>query len=100
MSTKLDVGNLPFEATANDLRDVLSPHGPENEIEVIMDKLTRGARGFAFVTMNTKEDFDAAIKGLNGKAWKGRAVTVREARPRKERLAGGGEYAGRSRSNR
>ena len=70
------------------------------EIHVIMDKFTGRARGFAFVTMNTKEGLDAAIKGLNGKEWKGRALTVNEARPREERPAGGGEYGGRSHSNR
>ena len=100
MSTKLYVGNLPFEVTENDLRDMLSQHGPVNEIHVITDKLTGRARGFAFVTMNTKEGLDAAIKGLNGKEWKGRALTVNEARPREERPAGGGEYGGRSHSNR
>jgi cold-inducible RNA-binding protein len=100
MSTKLYVGNLPFDVTENDLRDMLSPHGPVNEIHVIMDKFTGRARGFAFVTMNTEEGFDAAIKGLNGKEWKGRALTVSEARPREERPAGGGEYGGRTYSNR
>jgi RNA recognition motif-containing protein len=85
MNTKLYVGNLPFDVTENDLRDMLSRHGPVNEIHVIMDKLTGRARGFAFVTMNTKEGLDAAIKGLNGKEWKGRALAVNEARPREER---------------
>src|SRR6266567_6977177 len=61
MSTKLSVGNLPSDITENDLRDMLSPHGPVNEIHVIMDKFTGRARGFAFVTMNTKEGLDAAI---------------------------------------
>ena len=97
MSTKLYVGNLSFEVTENDLRDMLSEHGPVNEINVIMDKMTGRARGFAFVTMNTQEGADAAIQKLNGKEWKGRALTVNEARPREERPGG---YGGVGSSNR
>jgi len=100
MSTKLYVGNLPFDVTENDLRDMLSQHGPVNEISVIMDKITGKARGFAFVTMNTEEAAKAAIQALNGKEWKGRALTVNEARPREERSGGGGGYGGRGHSNR
>jgi RNA recognition motif-containing protein len=105
MSTKLYVGNLSFDVTENDLREVLSQHGPVNEINVIMDKDTGRPRGFAFVTMNTQEGANAAIEKLNGKDWKGRALTVNEARPREDRPArsgggGGGGYGGRSYSNR
>jgi RNA recognition motif-containing protein len=97
MSTKLYVGNLSFEVTETDVRDMLSPHGPVNEINIIMDKVTGRARGFAFATMNTPEGANAAIQALNGKDWKGRALTVNEARPREERPAGGG-YGGERRS--
>jgi len=94
MSTKLYIGNLSFDVTENELRDMLSEHGPVNEVNVIMDKMTGRARGFAFVTMNTQEGADAAIQKLNGQEWKGRALTVNEARPREERPAGGGGYGG------
>jgi cold-inducible RNA-binding protein len=93
MGTKLYVGNLPFDITEGDLRNMLSEHGPVNEIAVIMDKITGRARGFAFATMNTPEAAKAAILALNGKDWKGRALTVNEARPREER-SGGGDYGG------
>jgi cold-inducible RNA-binding protein len=93
MGTKLYVGNLPFDITEDDLRAMLSEHGPVNEIAVIMDKMTGRARGFAFATMNTPEAAKAAILALNGKDWKGRALTVNEARPREERSGGGG-YGG------
>jgi RNA recognition motif-containing protein len=92
MSTKLYVGNLSFDATETDLRDLLAQHGPVNEIKVMMDRDTGRARGFAFATMNTEEGAKAAIAALNGKDWKGRALTVNEARPREER--GGGGYGG------
>ena len=99
MSTKLYVGNFSFDVTENDLRDMLSKHGPVNEINVIMDKATGRARGFAFVTMNTQEGSNAVL-ALNGKEWNGRALTVNEARPREERPASNGGYGGRSYSNR
>ena len=82
MSTKLYVGNLSLDVTENDLRDMLSKHGPVNEIQIIMDKVTGRPRGFAFATMNTEEGAKAAIAALNGKDWKGRALKVNEARPR------------------
>jgi cold-inducible RNA-binding protein len=94
MSTKLYLGNLPFDITEEDLRNMLSQHGPVNEIAVVMDKFTGRARGFAFATMNTPEAATAAIAALNGKDWKGRALTVNEARPREERSGGGGGYRG------
>ena len=100
MSSKLYVGNLSFDVTESDLRDMLSEHGPVNEINVIMDKLTGRPRGFAFVTMNTEEGAKAAIQALNGKDCKGRALTVNEARPREERSAGGRGYGGGGYSNR
>jgi len=99
MNTKLYVGNLSFDVTENDLRDMVSPHGPVNEISVVMDKITGRARGFAFVTMNTQEGATAAIQALNGTQWKGRPLTVNEARPREERAPGGGGF-GRGDSNR
>ena len=89
MSTKLYVGNLPFDITEEDLRNMLSEHGPVNEIAVVMDKMTGRARGFAFATMGTEEAAKAAILALNGKDWKGRALTVNEARPREEGSRGG-----------
>jgi cold-inducible RNA-binding protein len=90
MSTKLYVGNLPFDITEDDLRTMLSGHGQVNEIAVVMDKFSGRARGFAFATMNTQEAANAAILALNGKDFKGRPLTVNEARPREERSGGGG----------
>src|SRR5437763_1171807 len=90
MGTKLYVGNLSFDTTEQDLRDMIGAHGPVNEIHVVMDRDTGRPRGFAFATMNTEEGAKAAIAALNGKDWKGRPLTVSEARPREERSGGGG----------
>jgi RNA recognition motif-containing protein len=69
---------------------MLSEHGAVNEINVVMDKFSGRPRGFAFATMNTPEAANAAILAMNGRDWKGRALTVNEARPREERSGGGG----------
>ena len=90
------VGNLTFDATEAEIRELFSEHGQVNEVAVVMDRETQRPRGFAFVTMNAKEGMDTAIKMLNGKSWNGRALTVNEARPREERpaYAGGGGGGG------
>src|SRR5712692_1491332 len=90
MSTKLFVGNLSFNATENQLQDMFAVHGNVLEVDLIMDKFSGRPRGFAFVTMETKEAADAAVQALNGKDLDGRALTVNEARPREERPRGGG----------
>ncbi len=94
MSTKLFVGNLSFNATENQLQDLFAPHGNVLEVDLIMDKFSGRPRGFAFVSMETKEGADAAVQALNGKDLDGRALTVNEARPREERPRGGGGGGG------
>ena len=99
MSTKLFVGNLSFNATENQLQDLFAAHGTVTEVDVIMDKFSGRPRGFAFVTMDTKEGADAAVQALNGKEIDGRALTVTAARPRDDRPrtgggGGGGGYGG------
>ena len=93
------VGNLTYEATEADIRDLFSQYGPVNEVAVVMDRETNRPRGFGFVTMNTKEGMDNAIRELDGKAWNGRPLTVNQARAREERPSyggggGGGGYGG------
>jgi cold-inducible RNA-binding protein len=90
MNTKLYVGNLPFDATENDLQDMFAAFGPVTEVNLIVDRATGRSRGFAFVSMATPEAAQAAITGLAGKDIKGRQLTVNEARPREERSGGGG----------
>lgn len=94
METKLYVGNLSYDVTENDLQDAFSQHGPVSEAKVIMDRDTGKPRGFAFVTMGTKEAADAAIKALNGSDWHGRALTVNEARAREDGPSRGGRGGG------
>ncbi len=105
MNTKLFVGNLSFDTTENDLQDLFSAHGPVTSVDLIMDKMSGRSRGFAFVTMETKEGAEAAIQALQGKNVKGRDLTVNEARPREERSGrsfggGGGRGPRREYTNR
>lgn len=95
MSTKLFVGNLPYSATEDQLQDLFAAYGPVLEVNVMLDRATGRPRGFAFVTMEAKEEADKATEELNGKDWEGRALTVNEARPREDRPAdrgGRGRY--------
>lgn len=90
MSTKLFVGNLPFDITENDLQDAFAAHGTVVEANLMMDRATGRSRGFAFVTMSSPEEAQKAIEAMNGKQLGGRALTVNVARPREERPGGGG----------
>ncbi len=94
MNTKLFVGNLSFNTTENDLQDLFAAHGNVISVDLILDKATGRSRGFAFVTMETKEAAQAAIQALHGKDMDGRNLTVNEARPREERPARSGGYDG------
>jgi len=90
------VGNLSFDATEADVRELFSQHGTVTDIHVPTDRTTGRMRGFAFVTMDSKEAMDAAINALNGQQFMGRALTINEARPREERPSyGGGGGGGR-----
>jgi len=95
MSTRLYIGNLSYNTTENQLQDLFAQHGPVTSVDLIMDKFTGKSRGFAFVTMETKEGAQAAIAALNGKDLNGRDLTVNEARPREERPRSGGFGGGR-----
>ena len=82
---KLYIGNLSFNTGEQDLRDLCSPFGNVNEVNVIMDRETQRPRGFAFVTMATAQAGQAAIAALNGKSVGGRDLTVNEAKPMEAR---------------
>jgi RNA recognition motif-containing protein len=84
LATKsLYVGNMPYNTTETELRELFEPHGPIESIRVIQDK------GFAFVDLPA-ENAAAAIEATNGVELGGRPLTVNEARPRPPRTGGGG----------
>lgn len=88
------VGNLPFSATEDELRDAFGQFGPVAEVNLMMDRETGRPRGFAFIAMETREGMEAAIRELDGKDFGGRNLTVNEARPREERPSYGGGGGG------
>ena len=89
MSTKLYVGNLPFQTTSDDLRDHFAQAGNVESAQVVEDRMTGRSRGFGFVEMTSPEEAAAAIEQFNGKDFNGRNLTVNEARPRTDRGQGG-----------
>ena len=95
MSNKLFVGNLSYNVTENDLQDLFAAHGTVTDVNLMLDRMSGRSRGFAFVTMSSKEEAEAATNALNGHSLDGRALTVNEARPREERSGGGGGGGGR-----
>jgi RNA recognition motif-containing protein len=94
MSNKMYVGNLPFSAGEDELREAFGAFGPVSEVNLVMDRETGRPRGFAFVSMGSKEGMEAAIRGLDGKDFGGRNLTVNEARPREDRPSYGGGGGG------
>lgn len=90
------VGNLPFTVSEDDIRQAFAQYGAVDSVSIIKDKFTNQSRGFAFVEMPNATEAQAAISGLNGKDFNGRALTVNEARPRTEGGGGGrgGGYGG------
>jgi RNA recognition motif-containing protein len=86
------VGNLPFTASEDDLREAFAAYGTVSSVSIIKDHETGQSRGFAFVEMPNAAEGQAAITNLNGKPLKGRELKINEARPREE--GGGGRRPG------
>jgi RNA recognition motif-containing protein len=95
MSMKLYVGNLSFQTSDDDLRDLFAQAGTVETANVVQDRDTGRSRGFGFVEMASKEEGEAAIQQFNGKEFNGRNLTVNEARPREDRGGRGGGGGGR-----
>jgi RNA recognition motif-containing protein len=90
MSTKLYVGNLPYETTESDLQALFEGAGQVASINIMRDRVTGRARGFAFVEMSSTAEADAAIAQLDQHAYGGRNLTVNHAKPMAARSGGGG----------
>ena len=95
MSTKLYVGNFPYETSESDLQTLFEASGEVASINIIRDRATGEARGFAFVEMSDVEGARKAITELDQYQYGGRSLTVNEAKPMQPRGAPGG---GRQRS--
>jgi RNA recognition motif-containing protein len=85
METKLYVGNLSYDTTEDGVRTMFAKAGTVVSVDIIKDRDTGRMKGFAFVTMNSDEDAQNAIKILNEKMLDERAIKVNIAKPREER---------------
>src|SRR2546426_12517354 len=92
------VGNLDFNTSEEELRQLFEPYGQVDRVSIMTDRDTGRSRGFGFVEMTNNEEGDKAIAGLNGSQVGGRTLNVNEARPKGERSGGGGR--GRDRGDR
>jgi RNA recognition motif-containing protein len=95
------VGNMSFESTEGGVRSIFEPFGELTRVNMITDRDTGRARGFAFVEMANDEDAAKAIAALNGTQLDGRALNVNEAKPKaagSSPRGGGGGYS-RDRDN-
>jgi len=88
MGKKIYVGNLPFSATEDELRELFERHGSVESVKVITDRETGRPRGFAFVEMSEASAATNAIRALDGTTVGGRALKVNEAQD-KPRPSGG-----------
>lgn len=100
MSTKLYVGNLPYETTESDLQALFESAGQVATINLVRDRATGQARGFAFVEMSDAEGAQRAISELDKHQYGGRSLTVNEAKPMAPRGNGGGGGFGGGRQRR
>lgn len=89
--TKLYVGNLPFTATEDGVRNLFAPHGTVEKLSLINDRDTGRPRGFGFVEMSSA-DASRAMQALNGKDFDGRALRINEAQDKPRSGAGGSRY--------
>jgi RNA recognition motif-containing protein len=88
--TKLYVGNLPFTATEEAVRNLFAPHGTVDKVSLINDRDTGRPRGFGFIEMSNS-DASRAMQALNGKDFDGRALKINEAQD-KPRSGGSARY--------
>lgn len=92
MEAKLYVGNLSYQTTEDELRDLFSQAGEVSQVDIIKDRDTGNSKGFAFVTMSSQEAANQAIQRFNGYSLGSREIKVNAARPREERTGGGYGY--------
>jgi RNA recognition motif-containing protein len=90
------VGNLSYDVTSEDLKEVFTEYGSVNRVHIPADRETGRSRGFGFVEMETEAEEEKAIETLDQAQWMGRSLKVNKARPRENRSS----YAGSRRNNR
>ncbi len=82
---KMYVGNIPYNSTEEDLKELFSECGEIESVKIIQDKFTGRSKGFGFVEMVNEEDAKKAIATLNDKDFMGKSLRVAEAKPQEKR---------------
>jgi RNA-binding proteins (RRM domain) len=82
------VGNLSFNTSEEELRQLFEPYGQVDRVSILTDRETGRSRGFGFVEMGNSDEGEKAIAALNGSDFGGRAINVNEAKPKAERASG------------
>ncbi len=90
MNNKLFVGNLPYTATEEELKEAFTAAGTVVSVKIIMDRDTGRSKGFGFVEMSSEPEAGTAVEKLNNADYAGRPITVSIARPQEPRTGGGG----------
>jgi RNA recognition motif-containing protein len=94
MGRKLYVGNLPYSATEQSLREAFSASGVVDSVNLITDRDTGQSKGFAFIEMASDKEAQAATQAMNGATLDGRQIKVNEAKPKGSGGGGGGGNRG------
>lgn len=95
MGTRLYVGNLSYETTGDQLKELFSANGTVVSADLVMDRQTGRSKGFAFIEMDSEENATKAISALHDTEFDGRKLNVNEAKPREERSSGSrGNFGG------
>lgn len=94
MSTKLYVGNLPYSAKEESLKEHFSSAGSVASVKIIIDRETGRSKGFGFVEMESEDGAQSAVSQLDGQEFEGRSLRVSEAKPQPERESRGGGFGG------
>ncbi len=84
------VGNLTYDATEDQIRELFEPFGAVDRVSIVTDRDTGQSRGFAFVEMTDDDAATKAMEALNGTKIGGRNLNINEARPKENRPRGGG----------
>ncbi len=85
MAKKLYVGNLSYNTSEEDVRELFSAYGTISSLNLISDRDSGRPKGFGFVEMSTEQEARAAISGLNAREVDGRQIKVNEANDRPPR---------------
>ena len=94
---RIYVGNLSYDVTEDDFRELFVSFGEVESATIVMDRYSGQSKGFGFVEMPNGNEAERAIQELNGKEFMERELTVNEARPRRERGRGRGRGRGDNR---